>query len=188
MPSAVVQFTQDGLLAQNRKAIAPLTASYLVDPHNAPLHFHPQRLRHVRKLRNGNPEGDLRSFWRTGTRKHKGPQLAKVITAPFTLLVNTVGIPPPEDDRYIQRETHSFPPHECALSAGLNHGSRVLQIRPNALHDFRKQSTHSSAGTQEAECPLKGGAVVLKPRRVLSTGRKGHFARDAVKRFVPLEG
>src|SRR5207245_1711573 len=106
-----------------------------------PVHQKERRSASGSLLRNRDPEADLRSFWWTGTRKHKGPRLAKVITAPFTLLVNTVGIPPPEDDWYIQRETHSFPPHECALSARLNHGSRVLQIRPNALHAFRKQST-----------------------------------------------
>jgi len=65
------------------------------------------------------------AFWRTGARKHKDPELTKVIAASFPLFVNTVGICPPEDDRYIQRETLRFAALGRALSSVLNHGFRL---------------------------------------------------------------
>ena len=63
------------------------------------------------------------AFLRTGARKHKGPELAKVITTPFPLFVNTVGICPPEEDRHVQRETLRFAAYESTLSRVLSHGS-----------------------------------------------------------------
>jgi hypothetical protein len=115
------QFAQDDLLIQHRKARTSITASNLSDPYNAPLHFHPQ------SLCNGDPEADMRAFLRTGARKHKDPELAKVITASFPLFVNTVGICPPEDDRHVQRETLRFTAYKRTLSRLLSHGSCVCK-------------------------------------------------------------
>jgi len=81
------------------------------------------------------------AFWRTGARKHKGPELAKVITASFPLFVNTVGICPPEDDRHIQRETLRFAAYKSTRSRVLSHGSCVcksVQMRyPNFAVNLR---------------------------------------------------
>jgi len=49
-----------------------------------------------------------------------------------------------------------------------------LQIRPNPLCEFRKQSTYSHVRAQEAECPLIGGAVVLTHQATIDVG-KGTF-------------
>ena len=67
------------------------------------------------------------AFLRTGARKHKDPELAKVITASFPLFVNTVGICPPEDDRHVQRETLRFAAYKSTLSRVLSHGSCVCK-------------------------------------------------------------
>jgi hypothetical protein len=130
-----VQFAQDDLLTQHRKARTSITSSNLSDPYNAPLHFHPQ------SLCNGDPEADMCAFLRTGARKHKDPEFAKVITASFPLFVNTVGICPPEDDRHVQRKTLRFAAYKRTLSRVLNNGFCVcksVQMRyPNFAVNLR---------------------------------------------------
>ena len=49
-----------------------------------------------------------------------------------------------------------------------------LQIRRNARRKLRRQSTHRSVGTQDAECHLTGGTAALTPWGC-ATKEKGHL-------------
>jgi hypothetical protein len=161
-----VQFAQDDFLTQHRKARTSITASDLSDPYNAPLHFHPQ------SLCNGDPEADMRAFLRTGARKHKDPELAKVITASFPLFVNTVCICPPEDDRHVQRETLRFAALGSAVSSVLNHGFRLANPSKCAT-----QTSHSiyARFCRDARCRMSSDG---KDSCLNTSGRAQRKKRD----------